>query len=75
MNFILDERSRELLGECHRWFDLVRCGKLYERVTAYNPKAYAFREYHKLRPIPQTTHIDQLVNPGPIEEEQNVGYY
>jgi starch-binding outer membrane protein, SusD/RagB family len=75
VNFILDERTRELLGENHRWFDLVRCGKLYERVKAYNPKASGIAEYHKLRPIPQAVHIDRLVNAGPLSEEQNPGYY
>lgn len=74
VNFILDERTRELLGEHHRWFDLVRCGKLYERVKAYNPKASGIAEFHKLRPIPQAVHIDRLVNAGSYAEEQNPGY-
>lgn len=74
VNFILEERMRELLGEQHRWFDLVRCGKLIERVKAYNPKASGLAEHHKLRPIPQAVHIDRLVNPGPYAEEQNPGY-
>jgi len=75
VNFILDERLREFIGEHHRWFDLVRCGKLYERVKAYNPKATGIADYHKLRPIPQAVHIDRLQNPGPLSEEQNPGYY
>lgn len=74
INFILDERGRELLGELNRWEDLVRCEKLIERVKKYNPDASNIRDFHILRPIPQT-HIDRLVPKGAIEEEQNQGYY
>ncbi|WP_127130632.1 RagB/SusD family nutrient uptake outer membrane protein [Pseudoflavitalea rhizosphaerae] len=74
VDFMLDERGRELLGELNRWEDLVRCEKLKERVEKYNPDAQNIRDYHHLRPIPQT-HIDRLDPRGPIEEEQNIGYY
>lgn len=74
VDFMLDERGRELLGELNRWEDLVRCEKLEKRVKDYNPDAENIRTYHKLRPIPQT-HIDRLDPRGPIEEEQNIGYY
>jgi len=74
VNFILDERGRELLGELDRWEDLVRCEKLVERVKKFNPDAGNIRDFHVLRPIPQT-HIDRLDPKGPIEEEQNQGYY
>jgi hypothetical protein len=75
VDFILDERGRELLGEYGRWNDLVRCEKLYEYVSKYNPDAKDnIKEYHKLRPIPQN-HIDRLNPKGSNEEEQNVGYY
>jgi hypothetical protein len=36
IDYILDERTRELAGEQTRWFDLVRTGKLIERVNLYN---------------------------------------
>ena len=74
VDFMLDERGRELLGELGRWEDLVRCEKLEKRVKDLNPDAENIRAYHRLRPIPQT-HIDRLDPRGPIEEEQNIGYY
>ncbi|WP_201981616.1 RagB/SusD family nutrient uptake outer membrane protein [Hymenobacter rubidus] len=37
IDFILDERSRELAGEQMRYFDLIRTGKLVERVQAFVP--------------------------------------
>src|SRR5258705_8926912 len=36
LDFILDERSRELCGEIVRWWDLVRTSKLLERVRLHN---------------------------------------
>jgi hypothetical protein len=74
VDYILDERGREMLGELNRWEDLDRCEKLVERVKKYNPDAQNIRDFHTLRPIPQT-HIDRLNPKGPIEEEQNIGYY
>ena len=69
IDFILDERGRELLGEMKRWFDLTRTGKLLERVKLYNPDATGIQDFHVLRPIPQNQ-IDRTSNEFP----QNPGY-
>lgn len=73
LDFILDERSRELSGEYMRWFDLVRTGKLLERVKKYNAAAAVLiQPYHILRPIPQQQ-ID-AVEGNNTAFPQNEGY-
>ncbi|WP_221391148.1 RagB/SusD family nutrient uptake outer membrane protein [Dyadobacter sp. NIV53] len=55
MDFVMEERGRELLGEQTRWLDLKRWGILVDRVKKYNTDAAAnIKETHNLRPIPQT---------------------
>jgi hypothetical protein len=72
MDFILDERGRELLGEMDRWFDLVRTGTLVERVKKHNPDGAAnVQPFHMLRPIPN----DQIDRSGGVSVfAQNQGY-
>jgi hypothetical protein len=72
LDFILDERARELAGEQLRWFDLKRTGKLMERIKKYSPdNAINVQEHHTVRPIPQTQ-LDAVVNKS--EFNQNAGY-
>jgi starch-binding outer membrane protein, SusD/RagB family len=72
LDFILDERSRELAGENMRWLDLVRTNKLLERVRLHNKEsATNIQQKHILRPIPQSQ-ID-AVTTGPAYP-QNPGW-
>jgi hypothetical protein len=72
LDFILDERARELGGEQLRWFDLKRTGKLLTRVQALNPDAAVnIKPYHVVRPIPQSQ-IDAVSNKSSFT--QNPGY-
>jgi hypothetical protein len=71
LDYILDERSRELITEELRRETLVRTGKLLERTKAHNPFTTAnMKEMHILLPIPQKV-ID--ANTGRAMEN-NPGY-
>lgn len=71
MNFILDERARELYGEEYRRITLSRTGMFLQRVKAMNPQvAASVADKNKFFPIPQTV-IDG--NPG-AKFPQNPGY-
>jgi hypothetical protein len=73
LDFLLDERARELAGELLRWFDLKRTGKLIDRVAAHNPDAKPYiQSFHIVRPIPQGQ-IDAVTNKA--EFKQTVGYF
>lgn len=76
LDFILDERARELLGEENRRMTLMRTGTLVDRVTRLNNDVGAFHPIvnitskNLLMPIPQTE-ID-LNKDATLE--QNPGY-
>ncbi|QKG56308.1 RagB/SusD family nutrient uptake outer membrane protein [Hymenobacter sp. BRD128] len=71
LNFILDERVRELIGEEQRRLTLVRTGTLVERATRLNGASITgLSAKNLLLPIPQST-IDLNTN-GNLT--QNPGY-
>lgn len=74
LDYVLDERARELYGEEFRHITLRRMGKLLERVRKYNnnPKnpGMNIQDYNVLFPIPQSQidlNIDAAI-------KQNDGY-
>ena len=81
IDFILDERARELLGEYHRWFDLKRTGTLMARTKLYNrdikkwydagtdPFLGTGGQFKILRPIPA-----KAIDLNEADIQQNPGY-
>ncbi|MDQ6480155.1 RagB/SusD family nutrient uptake outer membrane protein [Dyadobacter sp. LHD-138] len=71
IDFLLDERMRELYSEEFRMVTLTRMGKLYDRTKKYNEKSgLSIEQYHNLWPIP-FTEINRNVY---AKIEQNPGY-
>lgn len=74
IEWILEERARELCGEWLRWFDLKRTGKLVSYMRQHNPAwdgNDVVDEHNYLWPIPNTF-LDKLQNAE--EFGQNPGY-
>ena len=71
IDYLLDERARELVAEEPRRLTLARTGKLVERVRLYNPiSAPNIQDFHRYWPIPQEE-IDANLE---VSLEQNAGY-
>ncbi|WP_159516881.1 RagB/SusD family nutrient uptake outer membrane protein [Sunxiuqinia indica] len=71
LDYILDERARELVYEEPRRITLMRTSKLVERVRLYNQlNSDEIKDYHNLWPIP---YADIEANTGAVLE-QNPGY-
>lgn len=74
IDFILDERARELCGEHIRWFDLKRTltgDQFVNRIKTANPDITDVQPFHRLRPIP-LVELNALTNGA--EFGQNPGY-
>ena len=76
LDYILDERARELTYEELRLFTLMRVNKLAERVVIYNPyyngkyAQFTFLDRYNLWPIPQS----EIERNTEAVLEQNPGY-
>jgi hypothetical protein len=70
LDYLLDERARELLGEEMRRFTLIRTGKLIERTTKMNSfSGPVISDYNVLWPVPQevidaNSGLKWINNPG-----------
>lgn len=76
LDFILEERTRELAGEQCRWFDLVRTGTLLSRIAKYNSTPASLGIINpngsisgtsQLAPNPQSFHVLRPIPQGQID--------
>ena len=86
IDYVLEERSRELFGEGYRWYDLIRTQKWSEYaatftiggtgVSDHTPVEYTrdIPDYLYLRPIPQGQMDALEMTDGEKAEYQNPGY-
>jgi starch-binding outer membrane protein, SusD/RagB family len=81
--FILNERCREMLGELHRWEDMVRTCTLVQRAYAFNNdtrNSGTLEKFHRVRPFPEehlnTIKMDgSFLTPQQKKDYQNKGYF
>lgn len=86
IDYVLEERSRELFGEGYRWFDLVRTQKWDEIAATYEICGTAYGDHtpvtytrtieprHYLRPIPQGQLDGMELTEAEKAAYQNPGY-
>jgi hypothetical protein len=67
LQLIEDERRMELAFEGHRWYDLVRTGRVNAVMSAFSPN---WKTTYERWPIPQT----EIQNNPALAEQQNPGY-
>ena len=74
LDFILDERARELAGEGGRWTDLALRGEavFVDRVSLNEDADGKVQPHHRLRPIPQSQ-LDAISDTDK-QKYQNPGY-
>ncbi|MBS1601612.1 MAG: RagB/SusD family nutrient uptake outer membrane protein [Bacteroidetes bacterium] len=72
LDYVLDERARELFGEEFRMLTLGRLGLIYQRTKdhGYKASASSIQSFNNLLPIPQT--VIDLNSQAPMA--QNPGY-
>lgn len=74
LDFLLAERTREMMSETVRWFDLVRTGTLISRVRTYDDfqAKLNIQDFDILRPIP-IKQINTVITGPPYP--QNPGWH